>query len=82
MWRNRIRENITPRGDGNLATLIFSSASTLSIRENITPRGDGNSIFICTIKNLVFFKIRENITPRGDGNPLDDMLYHDDNLCL
>ena len=36
-----IRENITPRGDGNILNFIpFTSAGL--IRENITPRGDGN----------------------------------------
>ena len=36
-----IRENITPRGDGNSSSLIYFPTHK-SIRENITPRGDGN----------------------------------------
>ena len=37
-----IRENITPRGDGNKINKNILSANSLFIRENITPRGDGN----------------------------------------
>ena len=36
-----IRENITPRGDGNPPRAAISTVM-LAIRENITPRGDGN----------------------------------------
>ena len=40
-----IRENITPRGDGNADTINAPiKLSGLHIRENITPRGDGNNI--------------------------------------
>ncbi|MHB9324056.1 hypothetical protein ACW0TE_03790 [Fusobacterium polymorphum] len=40
-----IRENITPRGDGNPNNFPSVSAVALCpIRENITPRGDGNSL--------------------------------------
>ena len=39
-----IRENITPRGDGNFIEYTVASVLLLfKIRENITPRGDGNS---------------------------------------
>ena len=38
----RIRENITPRGDGNFK-LSARVRSIFFIRENITPRGDGNN---------------------------------------
>ena len=64
-----IRENITPRGDGNSVLVIALSLTTiLLIRENITPRGDGNLLsVVCTSKTLTNV-IRENITPRGDGN--------------
>ena len=37
-----IRENITPRGDGNNRKSSFVYFNSSSIRENITPRGDGN----------------------------------------
>ena len=38
-----IRENITPRGDGNnILAQTFASGERVLIRENITPRGDGN----------------------------------------
>ena len=38
-----IRENITPRGDGNF-NVVSSKENGKIIRENITPRGDGNFI--------------------------------------
>ena len=38
----KIRENITPRGDGNIVGYIYDTIHTDIIRENITPRGDGN----------------------------------------
>ena len=63
-----IRENITPRGDGNEdASLTTIRTTFFIIRENITPRGDGNNLndMITSYKTA---KIRENITPRGDGN--------------
>ena len=38
-----IRENITPRGDGNYnMSTLFIFTTSICIRENITPRGDGN----------------------------------------
>ena len=37
-----IRENITPRGDGNKKYGMESLTKKEKIRENITPRGDGN----------------------------------------
>jgi len=40
---HRIRENITPRGDGNKwKTDNEWVKKCKKIRENITPRGDGN----------------------------------------
>ena len=38
----RIRENITPRGDGNENEIACNHSEINQIRENITPRGDGN----------------------------------------
>ena len=64
---HRIRENITPRGDGNPFTAILIAFAPLFIRENITPRGDGNRNDEL-LQYLAYEKIRENITPRGDGN--------------
>ena len=40
-----IRENITPRGDGNTRA-VETDGTRVYIRENITPRGDGNYIFV------------------------------------
>jgi len=37
-----IRENITPRGDGNGLAGVLNGRGVKNIRENITPRGDGN----------------------------------------
>ena len=37
-----IRENITPRGDGNQLGNNNRYVYQYHIRENITPRGDGN----------------------------------------
>ena len=37
-----IRENITPRGDGNSIQILINKFFSIFIRENITPRGDGN----------------------------------------
>ena len=64
-----IRENITPRGDGNLfwSKSIRYICNTSIIRENITPRGDGN-LKKDVLYPAISFSIRENITPRGDGN--------------
>ena len=41
---NHIRENITPRGDGNFKVSPNNIKSNFFIRENITPRGDGNYV--------------------------------------
>ena len=39
-----IRENITPKGDGNLSNMSAAfCAWVMYIRENITPKGDGNN---------------------------------------
>ena len=43
-----IRENITPRGDGNLIVEPLKLENK-EIRENITPRGDGNNY--CSTNN-------------------------------
>ena len=64
----RIRENITPRGDGNLDFFQFLSMFPHLIRENITPRGDGNIYKFFNSIAINSSIIRENITPRGDGN--------------
>ena len=63
-----IRENITPRGDGNDAIAKNDMQEVQRIRENITPRGDGNTGGIALVNQMKMKKIRENITPRGDGN--------------
>ena len=61
-----IRENITPRGDGNPPKTTIIITYITCIRENITPRGDGNPASVPATLKLT--SIRENITPRGDGN--------------
>ena len=43
-----IREQITPKGDGNLLIMLAILIASLLIREQITPKGDGNSLnFAC-----------------------------------
>ena len=66
-----IRENITPRGDGNTSGAIYITriVNGSIIRENITPRGDGNKATTSFLNQSIQL-IRENITPRGDGNKL------------
>ena len=39
----KIREHITPKGDGNSINFT-GSFSCVKIREHITPKGDGNII--------------------------------------
>ena len=46
-----IRENITPRGDGNEKFYKLASSANYKIRENITPRGDGNTFLIFIINS-------------------------------
>ena len=39
---NYIREQITPKGDGNWFNFFSFSDEPIIIREQITPKGDGN----------------------------------------
>ena len=48
----KIRENITPRGDGNATQIRNEAINNIKIRENITPRGDGNPSSINFIEFL------------------------------
>ena len=51
---DNIRENITPRGDGNNRWLnLHQNKVKKRIRENITPRGDGNHFFIKNIYRVI-----------------------------
>ena len=62
-----IRENITPRGDGNLL-IVYSSWLFLALvhkREYNSERRRKHSKTDSVGRKLY---IRENITPRGDGN--------------
>ena len=55
-WKKQtVRENITPRGDGNATTWI-SLSEKIDIRENITPWGDGN---INTALAWLFFLVNK-----------------------
>ena len=54
----KIRENITPTGDGKNIKFIssfFKLFTDIPIRENITPRGDGNSFY--DKKSISFYNI-------------------------
>ena len=51
--QRKIRENITPIGDGNTRPSKDSNAYSFSnIRENITPIGDGNKIYVTSIASI------------------------------
>ena len=41
--KQKIREQITPKGDGNELSPESIEVGNLRIREQITPKGDGNS---------------------------------------
>ena len=40
--KGRVKEGITPRGDGNSNLLVGSFLHVNFVKEGITPRGDGN----------------------------------------
>ena len=64
----KIRENITPRGDGNLKIFF------IIVREDRCHKREYNSERRRKLEGMYESKrvksilIRENITPRGDGN--------------
>ena len=48
-----IREQITPKGDGNSSFFVTVSIFATFIREQITPKGDGNRLgFFLNSTNL------------------------------
>ena len=49
-----IREQITPKGDGNNIISPFFSFNSMYIREQITPKGDGNKM-LAIFKASSFF---------------------------
>ena len=55
----RIRENITPIGDGNFFVTLAIKTLLILIRENITPIGDGNNSIINNLKNFTSTYKRE-----------------------
>ena len=61
-----IREQITPKGDGNIHSSFYHKMLGKYIREQITPKGDGNIPH--NYHYLVDYIIREQITQKGDGN--------------
>ena len=63
--KGRVKEGITPRGDGN--RLNCNYVIFIKVKEGITPRGDGNSnLLVGSFLHVSF--VKEGITPRGDGN--------------
>ena len=71
-----IREQITPKGDGNLFHTCLLLIHQRLIREQITPKGDGNHSF--RVVKLINVFIREQITPKGDGNDvMSDIIGYD-----
>ena len=63
----KIRENITPRGDGNSNKSYIIKETFIDKREYNSERRRKLYIILLCILNI-WFSIRENITPRGDGN--------------
>ena len=63
-----IRENITPRGDGNININVYLYFPTVHKREYNSERRRKRMAYEIVKKERE--KIRENITPRGDGNQL------------
>ena len=55
-----IRENITPRGDGNKENKRVNEVFRNNIRENITPRGDGNNVITITHSAVTNYKREYN----------------------
>ena len=45
----RVKEEITPRGDGNLFPDTTLVLIPLSVKEEITPRGDGNLVVMIVL---------------------------------
>ena len=62
----KIRENITPRGDGNLTDTEIKYLPLINKREYNSERRRKLKDKIRSYTPLM--QIRENITPRGDGN--------------
>ena len=54
----QIREQITPKGDGNYYHIYFNLSTIFFIREQITPKGDGN--FLTTYLNNFHLILLEN----------------------
>ena len=71
--RPTVKEEITPRGDGNLYALDHI-LNLLFVKEEITPRGDGNATRGIIKTDL--FHVKEEITPRGDENHLKMMCFN------
>ncbi len=74
-----IRENITPRGDGNVLDSKFFTYSA-QIRENITPRGDGNQIGNAIANGADFFDKREYNSERR--RKLRTKLHHQTSILM
>ena len=70
----KIRENITPRGDGNFRIYPNKEQKILlDKREYNSERRRKQSFSFIVL--LSFNSIRENITPRGDGNEPSKFKY-------
>ena len=65
----RIRENITPRGDGNSKRGVESVILKSQIRENITPRGDGN-FEVCSSFDIQAFSNKREYNSERRRKPI------------
>ena len=70
-----IRNERTPKGDGNLLLLLLMVEYLLFIRNERTPKGDGNAL-LTTFDSVETMKIRNERTPKGDGNNCSKHHYH------
>ena len=65
-----IRENITPRGDGNCVKIAVCSSLLFFYKREYNSERRRKHTLVTKIYHSKII-IRENITPRGDGNKKD-----------
>ena len=65
MIKIKIREQITPKGDGNFLSIVLNKISFLDQR---TDNSERRRKLKSNEDREKFILIREQITPKGDGN--------------
>ena len=63
-----IRNERTPKGDGNITLSFPLKIVAFRIRNERTPKGDGSQINTIVIQSDYASKIRNERTPKGDGS--------------